>query len=309
MSERPRLPRHLRSKLWIGLPYIEGRTLHPRHSRSPNGEVVAANLLPEVNREVAVAVIVERFGEGLHEQRLLGRTPLLAEQPDGLHQSAAVERRALGLRRHVLRQRRGWRGNRLADALQRELTVEQVRIGGRTLQIIIGLLQLAALAYGLWTVAVARPVHLVFEIDRFRVVHAIDVPPELLDQAPAGLRPLPLAGPTLLSVREFKNAQENFEATMAAIQGVALGARPDLWQAYEQAKAQIKARARPVGELKNRFPDHAAEIDQALKSASSAVRAMTSVGYVPLASRDTFWTVLIDTNTTEVIAFVPIDSF
>lgn len=174
---------------------------------------------------------------------------------------------------------------------------------------VIGLLQLAALAYGLWTVAVARPVHLVFEIDRFRVVHAIDVPPELLDQAPAGLRPLPLAGPTLLSVREFKNPQENFEATMAAIQGVALGARPDLWQGYERAKAQIKARARPVSELKSRFPGRAAEIDQALKSASSAVRAMTSVGYVPLASRDTFWTVLIDTNTTEVIAFVPIDSF
>ena len=174
---------------------------------------------------------------------------------------------------------------------------------------VIGMLQLAALAYGLWTVAVARPVHLVFEIDRFRVVHAIDVPPELLDRAPAALRPLPLAGPTLLSVREFKNAQESFEATMAAIQGVALGARPDLWQSYEQAKAQIKARARPVGELKTRFPGRAAEIDQALKGASSAVRATTSVGYLPLASRSIFWTVLIDTNTTEVIAFVPIDSF
>jgi hypothetical protein len=174
---------------------------------------------------------------------------------------------------------------------------------------VIGLLQLAALAYGLWTVAVARPVHLVFEIDRFRVVHAIDVPPELLDRAPVELRHLPLAGPTQLSVREFKNAQESFEATMAAIQGVALGARPDLWQSYEQAKPQIKARARPVGELKSRFPGRAAEIDQALKSASSTVRATTSVGYVPLTSRNTFWTVLIDTNTTEVIAFVPIDSF
>lgn len=38
---------------------------------------------------------------------------------------------------------------------------------------IIGLLQLAALAYGLWTVSVARPVHLGYEIDRFRVVHAM----------------------------------------------------------------------------------------------------------------------------------------
>ncbi len=174
---------------------------------------------------------------------------------------------------------------------------------------VIGLLQLAALAYGLWTVGVARPVHLVFEIDRFRVVHAIDIPPELLDRSPAQLRPLPILGPTLLSVREFKNAQESFESTMAAMQGVALGARPDLWQSYEQAKPQIRARARPVGELKSRFPGRAAEIDRALKSAVSTARPVTSVGYVPLASRSIFWTVLIDTNTTEVIGFVPIDSF
>jgi len=34
---------------------------------------------------------------------------------------------------------------------------------------VVGLIQLAALGYGLWTVFVARPVHLVFEYDRFRV--------------------------------------------------------------------------------------------------------------------------------------------
>ena len=45
---------------------------------------------------------------------------------------------------------------------------------------IVVLLQLAALSYGLWSVFVARPVHLVFEYDRFRVVHAVEVPPEML---------------------------------------------------------------------------------------------------------------------------------
>lgn len=35
---------------------------------------------------------------------------------------------------------------------------------------VIGLLQVAALAYGLWTVFVARPVHLVFEYHRMAVV-------------------------------------------------------------------------------------------------------------------------------------------
>ena len=172
---------------------------------------------------------------------------------------------------------------------------------------VIGLLQLLALAYGLWTVAVARPVHLVFELDRFRVVHAIDVPAELLNRAPQGLQRLPLTGPTLLSVREFKDSRESFEATMAALQGAALGARPDLWQSYEQAKPQVLAHARPLADLNARFPARAGDVAKALQSAPG--RPPTSIGYIPMVGRSTFWTVLIDTNTAEVIAFVPIDSF
>lgn len=171
---------------------------------------------------------------------------------------------------------------------------------------IIGLLQLAALAYGLWTVAVARPVHLVFEIDRFRVVHAIDIPPEFLDRAPPELRQLPLAGPTLLSVRDFKDSNESFAATMAALQGAAIGARPDFWQPYATAKPQILARAKPLAELKARFPANKKEIDSALQTAG---RVPLAVGYIPMVGRQTFWTVLIDLNTAEVLAFVPIDSF
>jgi hypothetical protein len=174
---------------------------------------------------------------------------------------------------------------------------------------IIALLQLAALVYGLWTVAVARPVHLVFEIDRFRVVHAIDVPDELLDKAPPPFDRLPLAGPALVSVRDFKDSKESFEATMVALQGVALGARPDFWQSYELAKPQVLASMRPLDELKSRFPAQSATIDQALKSAGKPPGANAAMGYVPMVGRNTFWTVLLDANTAEVIAFVPVDSF
>jgi hypothetical protein len=173
---------------------------------------------------------------------------------------------------------------------------------------IIGLLQLAALTYGLWTVAVARPVHLVFEIDRFRVVHAIDIPADLLSHAPVDLQQLPLMGPTLLSVREFKDGKESFDATMAALQGVSLSARPDLWQSYAKAKPKVIAHAHPLDELKNRFPARSVEIDRAVADLSPT-RPATSVGYLPMIGRSSFWTVLIDVNTAEVIAFVPIDSF
>lgn len=174
---------------------------------------------------------------------------------------------------------------------------------------VIGLLQVAALAYGLWTVAVARPVHLVFEIDRFRVVHAIDIPEEELKQAPAGLEKLPFTGPTPLSLREFRGEKESFDATMEALQGVLLSARPSLWQPYSQGIPKVLARARPLVELKSRFPARSAEIDAALQSASRGQGPAGPIGYVPMVGRQTFWTVLVDGNTAEVIAFVPIDSF
>lgn len=175
---------------------------------------------------------------------------------------------------------------------------------------IIGVLQLAALGYGLWTVALARPVHLVFEGDRFRAVHAFEVELPSLKQAPAQWQQLPLTGPTLLSVRDFKNADESFELTNAAFAGIPIGGQPSMWQDYEKAKPQILARARPLDDLKKRFPSQIAEIDHALKSASSKDRPAASIGYIPLNSRNSaFWTVLVDKQTAEIIAFVPIDSF
>jgi len=174
---------------------------------------------------------------------------------------------------------------------------------------VIGLLQVAALAYGLWTVSIARPVHLVFEIDRFRVVHAVDIPEEELALAPVQLQRLPWTGPTLLAVREFGSNQEKVDATLAALRGVPLGSRPSLWQSYDQAKPQILKVAKPLSELRSRFPADAGIIDAALKATMEGGKANRQVGYVPMTGRDKFWTVLIDLQTTEVIAFVPIDSF
>ena len=171
---------------------------------------------------------------------------------------------------------------------------------------VVALLQLGALGYGLWTVYVARPVHMVFEMDRFRVVHAIDVPVELLDKTPAGVDALPITGPTLLSLRPFKDSKESMEATMAALQGLSLSARPDLWQAYAAGVPDILKMAKPVALLKSRFGNQAADIDRVLASTG---RAQQTVVYLPMIGRKSFWTVFLDPVTAEVLAYMPLDSF
>jgi hypothetical protein len=171
---------------------------------------------------------------------------------------------------------------------------------------VVGLIQLAALAYGLWTVFVARPVHLVFEIDRLRIVHAIDVPEDLMDKVPAGIDALPLRGPTLLAVRPFKDRKEEQDATLVALQGIALSARPDLWQPYARSRNEVLKAGRPVDQLKSRFASNAAQIDAVL---SRAGRAASTTAYLPVAGRKTFWTAFIDPLTADVVAFIPLDSF
>ena len=170
---------------------------------------------------------------------------------------------------------------------------------------VVGLLQLMALGYGLWTMFVARPVHLVFEYDRFRVVHAIDVPLELMNRVPGKIQAMPLTGPTLLALRPFRSETEKSEATMAALQGLMLSARPDLWQPYSDARQQVLQVARPVTLLKQRFASRAAEIDAVI--VRTGRRAETPF-YLPMVGRQSFWSVLLDPIVSEVLDFMQLES-
>ena len=171
---------------------------------------------------------------------------------------------------------------------------------------IIVVLQLAGLSYGLYTVHLARPVHMVFEYDRFRVVHQVDIPADLADKVPAGLELAPLQ-PTTIALRPFRNAGEQADMTLAALRGVPLSARPELWETYEAGRTEVLKAAKPAAQLKQKFPEQAAAIDAALAaSGHDATRA----AYLPLVARKAeAWTVLLDAQTAEVIGYLPLDSF
>ena len=174
---------------------------------------------------------------------------------------------------------------------------------------LVALLQLAALSYGMWTVFVARPVHLVFEYSRMSVVHAIDVDPRLLAKAPAALQKLPLTGPTLIALRPFKSPAESFDATMAAVGGALLSARSDLWQPYADSVPDILKESKPASDLVTRFSAQAAQaahINQAIKDSGKTVDQLR---YLPLVSRENAWTMLLDAKTAEPVGYIPLDSF
>lgn len=171
---------------------------------------------------------------------------------------------------------------------------------------LIGLLQLGALGYGLWTVSQARPVHLVYEYSRLAVVSAGDLSDEQLQKAPPELRRLPLTGPTLLSLRPLQGAKEQFDSTMLAASGVAQAAQPELWQAYDAGRAAILETARPLVGLREKYPTQGALIDSEIAKTG---KPETWLLYMPVLSRDTAWSVLIDATTAQPVGFIPLDPY
>lgn len=171
---------------------------------------------------------------------------------------------------------------------------------------LVGVVQLCALAYGLWTVSVARPVFLAFEYDRFRVVHAIEVQEAKQPAAAPTKISVQWGGPQLIGVRRWRNDQEKVDMTLIAMQGVHPSYRPELWQPYAMSEPDVLKQAKPVAALKTRFPDQSAVIDKAL--ADSGLNSGNAL-WLPMIGRKSFWTVLLDPVTAQPKAYVPLDSF
>ncbi len=171
---------------------------------------------------------------------------------------------------------------------------------------VIAALQLGGLAYGLHTVFQARPVALVYEPGRFRVVTTVDLRYDELPEALPELRTLSLTGPKLLGVREPRNSSENSNAIEMALQGMDIGQRPSYWQPYNLSLQSIVKEARPLSVLYEQYPGSRQEIEKYLKENGKQPAA---VKFLPIIAKESSWSALVDGQTGEFIGFVPYDGF
>lgn len=172
---------------------------------------------------------------------------------------------------------------------------------------VIALLQLSALAYGLWSVYQARPVYLVHEVDRFVVVSAADVDPGDLPQALPEFQQLPWAGVRLIGVRESRNGQERLETLSLALAGKDMSLRPNYWQSLsDDNKAAIRLRAKPLKELRDRSAANAEVVNPWLRKQSHAIEQMV---FLPMVGRDHYWSAVMDASTLDIVGYLPIDGF
>ncbi len=170
---------------------------------------------------------------------------------------------------------------------------------------IIGTLQAAALAYGIYVVAEARPVYMVYTIDRFDVVAANDLRDEELARVSRPeFRGVPWGRPRTVAVVKPTEPDEQLRVMMSALAGADLQTFPQYYVPYEgQAPSALK-RSRPLADLRRRHPEHAAHIDEVVEGLG---RREADTRYLPLRARSRDYSVLLDAGDGTVVGFVNVN--
>lgn len=180
---------------------------------------------------------------------------------------------------------------------------------------VVGIIQLLALGYGVHTLSHARPVALVHEVDRFRVISFADLDEAEAAQIPAWAHAWSFSRPRTVGVRAPQSGEERLSSISASLQGVEPSQRPSWWQDYALSVPQVLQRARPLTDLRSKHPEQSALIDAAVARAIADAQAgetidIAALRWLPLVSRRaTDWVVLLDPVTGRVRGYVHLDGF
>jgi hypothetical protein len=156
---------------------------------------------------------------------------------------------------------------------------------------LVVLLQLSALVYGLWTVWQARPLYVVHELDRVKVISRADLGHAPLAQLPVDLQPGFFKGPQWLSLRDPLDEEERkkvlFESVMG---GPDYAERPEFYLPWsDAAAAKTLLRAKKMDAFLRRYPERAGD---AQRLADLSRQPLADMRYLPVKARKDWIAVL-----------------
>lgn len=171
---------------------------------------------------------------------------------------------------------------------------------------LVALIQLGALGFGLHTVWQARPLFLVQEIDRFKVIAEPDFRGASMAQLPATLRPRWWSGPQTVAIREPQDAAERQKVLFESVQGGRdYGERPEFYLPYEgEAALKSLRRAKPLAVFLQKQPS---QQDAARKLSVEKGADMAQWLYLPVIARQD-WVAVLDKQG-QIQGFLPGDGF
>jgi hypothetical protein len=170
---------------------------------------------------------------------------------------------------------------------------------------IVGVLQVAALVYGVWVMAGARPAYITFVKDRFEVVLAA----ELTDKELAAARApefavRPLTGPRFVAV--VVPPVDAQDALLEAVVGNEERMRPRFYMPLETELPAIRQRAKELEVLIARHARSKDHIEQAQREAGIPSQQQR---WLPIRHSKGFWTAVIDVRTGLPVSYIALDPY
>lgn len=170
---------------------------------------------------------------------------------------------------------------------------------------VIAIVQITGLAYGVYTVAEARPVYVAFSTDRYEVVAAQELKPEELAQVTEPrYRGVPLWGPRYVAVQISE--EERKQALWDELAGNPPYARPKWYAQVSSALPQILQHAKPLDALEKLHSD-----SKPLIAAEVARIGLPRerLRWLPVSTRRVFWTAILDSTTGLPVGWIDYDPF
>ena len=164
---------------------------------------------------------------------------------------------------------------------------------------IIVLMQIAAMAYGVFTLFEARPVFVAALDGEFQVVQAPEVSEANLTKANVKL---PLWGPVWVGTKAPDNPYDMEEVKDAVIAGAGRGHFPHLHVAYESVQGRVLSHAKQIKALKNGDAKRSSEVDQWLRRRGYDDK---SAVFLPIRISASLFVVMLDARTGKVIGIAP----
>jgi hypothetical protein len=169
---------------------------------------------------------------------------------------------------------------------------------------IVLVLQLAALAYGLHTVWVARPAYQIFNAGRFDLVLANEIDDQQREKAAlAEFKTLPWFGPKTIGAKAPEDSKARKELLFSSLTGGGdLPQMPQYYLPYAQLKDDVVKRQQPLDKLLLTNSSKKNEVE-ALKQRY----ASRKVGFLPFKGKVKDLTVIVDADTAEVLELAELE--
>jgi hypothetical protein len=160
-------------------------------------------------------------------------------------------------------------------------------------------LQFIALFYGLYTIAICRPVILAAEPFALRVVSYNDVKIDEINHAPKNLQNLSWSGPRLVGVQTSKTSSEILDSIEWATRGYDIGTRPSRWVSFKQVKSSWILNSTPFSKI--RLSEENSKILQL--AAQEIKKPITELRAMPVLSKENGWFVVLDAASGKPLTF------